>query len=140
MKIERKSVGIFPINSDKKVLLHLRDNDLKVECPGYWGVIGGEIDKGENDAGAIKREIKEEIGDIVKNVKRIGEIFVDKSEIVWKNTQLSIFKGEIDKTEDEIKLNEGQKVKFFNISELDSIKMVPLLKKYILENKEKIFS
>lgn len=140
MNTERKSVGIFPINSNKKILLHLRDNKPEIDCPGYWSMIGGEIDKGETDLKAIKREVEEEIGDIVKNIEKVGEIFVRKSDIILKNTQVSLFKGYIKSQSNKIKINEGQKVDFFDLKQLTTLRMFPQVRKFIFDNTEKIFN
>ena len=140
MEIERKSVGIFPINSNQEILLQLRDNKPKIDYPGYWGAIGGEIDKGETDLKAIKREVEEEIGDIVKNIEKVGEIFMRKSNLNLKNTKLFLFKGYVRIQSNKIKLNEGQKVDFFDLKQLINLKIVPKLKRFIFKNKEKIFN
>lgn len=42
--------------------------------PGYWDVIGGRVEKGEDLSQALKREVMEEVGLKVFNGKRVGTL------------------------------------------------------------------
>jgi len=137
--MERKSVGIFILNKKKEVLLQLRDNKEGIDYPGYWGIIGGEINNGESDLDAIKREIKEEINIIIQKIKFISKLNIKRSNLTLKDTEISIFKGETDMPISEIIIKEGQKIKFFNLNEINNPKIISILKDYILKNKKSIF-
>jgi len=141
MKIERLSVGIFLINSKKELLLPLRDNNPEIDYPGHWGIFGGEIEKKETPEKAIKRELKEEIEGVeIKKINLLGKMQVEKGNLNLKNTNLFLFRGLIKIHPDKIKLNEGQKMQFFNLKQLTDLRMVSPLKKFVFENKEKIFN
>ena len=137
--MERKSVGIFILNNKKELLLQLRDNKKGIDYPGHWGLISGEINAGESDLDAIKREIWEEINIIIPKIKFIGKLNIKKSDLTLKDTEISIFKGGTNMPISEIIIKEGQKVEFFGLNELSNIKIINLLKDYIFKNKEKIF-
>ncbi len=138
----RKSVGIFLISPQKKILLHLRDNNPHIDYPDYWGLIGGKTEEGENSRKSIKREIKEELGleFKVKNIKCVGKINLKKDNLILKDTILILFKGNIESQLDKINLKEGKRVSFFKIGKLTDLKMVPTFRKFILENKHELFN
>lgn len=53
-------------NSKKEILLGKRSENV-IYYPGFWGLPGGLVDKGEKLNQAVKREIKEELG--IKKIK-----------------------------------------------------------------------
>jgi len=64
----RVGVGVI-INKDKKMLLMKRRGSHEA---GTWAPPGGHIDFGESIADCAKREVKEEIGIEIKNLKVAG--------------------------------------------------------------------
>ena len=137
--MKKKSAGIFILNKKGELLLQLRDNKDGIDYPGYWGLIGGEIIRGESDFDAIKREIKEEIDIAIKKIRFIGKLNIKKSNLIIKDAEISIFKGETDLPANKIVLKEGKKVKFFKLNEINNPGVIDVLKNYIIKNKEKIF-
>jgi len=134
----KKSISIFLINPKKEMLLQLRDNKKWIPYPGYWACIGGGIEEDESEYEAVKREIKEEIDCEIKNIKMIGKINIKKDFLSLHDSDVSIFKGNINIPANEIKLNEGQKVEFFKMEELLKLKIPNPLRNFILNNKDKI--
>jgi 8-oxo-dGTP diphosphatase len=63
------------IKKDGKFLLIKRAKRGKAE--NYWCPITGAVEKGETQAQAVMREAEEEMGLIVKPVKKIWECFTD---------------------------------------------------------------
>lgn len=64
------------IEHDRKILLVRHSYGKRL-----WGFTGGNIKNGEKIADAVKREVKEELGIELANVKHIGE-FIDTSQYV----------------------------------------------------------
>ena len=60
--IHRDIVSAVLISKDKKLLLALRDPNGGWVYPGCWVIIGGGVDKGEDERIALNREMKEETG------------------------------------------------------------------------------
>ncbi len=55
-----------------RILLHQRKKGDALE--GTWEFPGGKVEKGETPEGALKREIKEEIGLEIAVMERMGEV------------------------------------------------------------------
>ena len=121
------------INSENKILLQLRDDKPGIVYPGCWAFLGGHAEKNETYLDAVNREIKEEINQDVCDIQIIGDI-----EIKEEGVSAVVFKGRLDVNESEIDLTEGQKVRFFSLDELETIKIPKILKEFIHENKHKI--
>lgn len=104
--------GIIFINSNNQILLLLRDDLPSIPFPNQWDIPGGKIEEGETPEVAIKREMKEELG--LDNLTDFKLFKIYKSEnlsdfIFWKRIELNI---------DDIILNEGQKIQYFNLDEI----------------------
>ncbi len=70
----------YIFNDKNEVLLQCKSRGFGV---GKWNGPGGKQDKGETIKEATSREIKEETGVIVRNLKKMGElefVFVDNEE------------------------------------------------------------
>ena len=134
-----KSVKIIIVNDENKLMLHLRDNKEGIPYPDYWDFIGGAIEEGESELEAIKREIDEEIGINVEKIRLVGYIdFVNDVKTYY--CRVSMFAGKTKKQIGEIKLTEGQKIDYFDFSDVSGLKMTELNKRFILENKKEILS
>lgn len=104
--------GIILINSNNEVLLLLRDDKPEIPYPNQWDIPGGRIEKGESPIETIRREMFEELG-----LQLYSDFQLFK---VYKNDNLTdfIFWKRINLNPAEITLNEGQKLKYFNLEEI----------------------
>ena len=118
--------------------MHLRDDKPSISYPNYWSFIGGEIEKDESPLQAIERECLEEIALKPSNIKFIGKLFIPSFNLN-ENDEVFIFKGEVDKEVNEIVLTEGQRLEYFYFEDVQNLKIPALVKKFILENKSKLF-
>lgn len=75
----KATVGAI-IERDNKLLLIKRNHE---PFKDYWCIPGGHIDFGETPEQAIKREVKEETGLIVKDLKFFGYYSEIYKEINW---------------------------------------------------------
>ena len=118
-----KSVGgIIFVNG--KYLVQLRDNKKNIFFPGFWGVFGGLVEKGEKLSQALVREIKEETNLTVKVTKMIISngfkvlSFEKKRQRVFYECKIVGKK--------KIVLREGKKHRFISYNELKTLNVVPL--------------
>lgn len=92
------------INNLGQVLMMLRDNNPEIAHPGYWGLIGGHAQEGENPKITAVREIYEETGiraqendllllTVIKTRDRIRHVFLLKGE--WTDTDIVQGEGQI---------------------------------------------
>jgi ADP-ribose pyrophosphatase YjhB (NUDIX family) len=129
-----KNVALMIIlNPKKELLFQLRDDKPYISYPGFWGLFGGSIENNENEVEAVRREIREEINLEIEPIKKLG-VF----EVKDRNLINNVFLGKIDLEEENIRINEGQKAKFFSIENIKDLKMPEHLKEFILNKKEEI--
>ncbi len=83
-----------------------------------WTFPGGRIDEGETSEAAAKREVLEEVGIRVEDIKKIGEFF---SISEYKRDTVYCFATEITDKEFKIDENEILEAKWFPLSGLPSL-------------------
>jgi 8-oxo-dGTP pyrophosphatase MutT (NUDIX family) len=120
-----------------KFILQLRDNKPHIENPNKWSLFGGKIEKGEEPAGAIRREIFEELF-----------IFPPEYRYLWFKDHLTIsanipariwfFVANIEEAWDHHVLNEGSDVGSFSIDEIFYLHMVSVMREAIIRFHESI--
>ena len=118
-----KSVGgIIFING--KYLVQLRDNKKNIFFPGFWGVFGGLVEKGEKLPQALIREIKEETN---LRVKITRMIISNNFEVLnFKTKRKRVFYECKILGKNKIVLREGKKHKFISYNKLRTLNVVPL--------------
>jgi ADP-ribose pyrophosphatase YjhB (NUDIX family) len=60
------AVAALIVLEDGRYLMQSRDRKAGIFYPGYWGLFGGAVDHGEDRLTALKRELMEELGLLVK--------------------------------------------------------------------------
>lgn len=113
--------GIIFLNSNNEVLLILRDDKVDIPFPNMWDIPGGKVEEGETPEEAIRREMIEEL-----SIRDLGEINLFKI-ITSENITDYIFWKRLDLNLEEIDLNEGQRIEYFD---LERIKKTELAFKY----------
>jgi ADP-ribose pyrophosphatase YjhB (NUDIX family) len=115
-----KQVCCCILIKNNKFLLQLRDNTRKIKDRNKWSLFGGLLNSQENLKDCISRELREETGLRLNNIKKI--FFVKKKEF---KCAIHVFKCK--NLNKKIKLQEGQGYKFLKKKELK--------KKIIFKNK-----
>lgn len=113
---KKKGTSIIFINSQRTVLLVLRDNKQSIPSPNCWDIPGGHVDHGETPLECIIREMEEEI-ELTLDPETIqlfdAREMPDRIEYTyWKHEDLTI---------DEIILHEGQYLKWFTLQEIENM-------------------
>ena len=109
--------GIIFLNSNNEVLLLLRDNNQSIPYPNMWDIPGGKVEKNEIPEETVRREMKEEM-----EISNLGEI---KLFNIFTSENLTdyIFWKRFDIIPEDIKLQEGQKIKYFNREQIRDMKL-----------------
>ncbi|MDY0083733.1 MAG: NUDIX domain-containing protein [Ignavibacteriaceae bacterium] len=109
--------GIILLNKDNQVLLLLRDDRADIPFPNMWDIPGGKVEQNENPEFTVRREMMEELG-----IDDFGDIDLFK---IYTSDNLSdyIFRKRIDLNPAEIKLTEGQRIEYFNLSRIRDTKL-----------------
>lgn len=126
--MKKPGVKVF-VMYNKRLLLILRDGKLNIPFPNTWNLPGGGIDKGESGEEAIRRELKEEIKIVPKNLVYLGkQIYPDGSEVLRYLAKLS------DSEYKNVNLgSEGQRLDFFSLDEINSLDVAGYSKEYFLK-------
>ena len=134
------SVKIVLVNPESKLLLQLRDNIPGIVDPGRWDFIGGAMEKGETAQQSIRRELKEEISSEVEDIAQIPELYVNGREEKYDDDHIVfMFRGSIRDAIRQIRLYEGQEVRYFGITDLRSINFPRFYTEYVNKYKGMIF-
>ena len=110
-----ETVGVFLVNRDNKVLLHLRDDRPSVFMRGMWTGLGGGIEKNETPEEATRRELIEEISFAPKELIYLC-LYPHPDRVVH------IYYTFVDmKDSSSLHLTEGQSLQFFSIEEVSEL-------------------
>lgn len=117
-KLKKNGAGIIIYNDKNQVLLQLRNNDHSIKYPNNWVLFGGAMNPNEVPEQAVKREIYEEIGIILRNISFFRNyVYIDEDEV----HKQYIFKLQSNLDLNKIILKEGADFKFFSKKELENI-------------------
>lgn len=109
--------GIILLNSNNEVLLLLRDNKVDIPYPNMWDIPGGKVEENENPEFTVRREMHEELG-----ILDLG--YIDLFKIITSEEITDyIFWKRIDLNADEIDLQEGQRIEYFNFERIRKSKL-----------------
>jgi 8-oxo-dGTP diphosphatase len=108
-----EGTNIVMVNPAGEVLLYLRDDKPTIKFPNTWCLPGGYVEPGERPEECIRREIEEEMGVVLDEVRHL--VSATRSYGVEHT-----FWTEIDLDLDQIVLTEGQRLKWFTRAEIET--------------------
>ncbi|MFD9499964.1 NUDIX domain-containing protein [Streptomyces sp. NPDC060035] len=115
----RRAAVAIVTNSDREVLLQLRDDIAGIAHPGCWGFPGGSLEAGEDSPAAIKRELREETGIHVEAARPLFEL-VDALDDGGNGKILTVFHIHHAGPVQDLMVGEGRELRFFPLSNLPS--------------------
>ncbi len=98
--MSKKRVVAAVIHRDGKFLLGKRAPH-KTSAPGYWCPVSGRIEPGETPQEAVRREVREEVGLLVRPVRVVGEFDTHDGSAVIQWWWVEIEAGEAHLANDE---------------------------------------
>lgn len=113
-------ISILILDQQFRYLLQKREEGKKIYYPGHWGIFGGRVEKDEEISKAAFREIKEELNYLIRRLKYITRYTsAERTDILFAE---SIFVSL-----DNLKLTEGDEMRFFSYREILKLeRIVPL--------------
>jgi len=91
-----------------RLLIYLRDDKADIPFPNHWDLFGGHLEPGETPEEALVREVKEELGIELASWQYV-RCYECLQGDVYPNRKY-IYRARIDKTVDELALQEGQRL------------------------------
>ena len=122
-----RGAGIILIDNQKRVLLQYRDKNNRWN-QNTWSEFGGQIEKNETPEEAVKRELKEEIGIELTNLKFFKKYRTQKEKGIYEaffyvaslNTSINTLKSQ---------QKEGKNIGLFTFQETQNLKLADYSKK-----------
>jgi 8-oxo-dGTP diphosphatase len=117
------------VNDAGRVLMQLRDDRPDVIHPGVWSVLGGLREDGESLATTALREVEEETGLLGKSARPFRQL-VDRD---GRGHRLLAFIVPVCGDDSDVRLTEGQCVRFHDPASLDGYGLIPWARTLIME-------
>jgi len=131
-----KGAGVILIASNGTILLQYRDKDSKWNQDS-WNEFGGQIEEGETPEEAVKRELKEELGIELADLKFFKKYELQRQKEIYEQF---VFTASLNCPLESLKKQqkEGKDLAFFNCEEIKNLKMAGYTRE-ILEDFFKFF-
>lgn len=126
----RQSAMIFLFDDRGRVLLHLRDDIRGIAHPGCWAAFGGEVDDGESEEQALRRELREELETEVGSVELLARV-LDRQ---GSGHEVALYRGELTSSLRDLRLSEGAGMALFTPRQLHALPMTPFMKPVLLQH------
>ncbi len=122
-----KGVGVILIDHNKKILLQCRDKNNQWNRD-TWSEFGGQMEKGETPEQTARREIKEEVGIELTNLKFFKKYELKRKKGIYEafffTAPLTISVDNLRKQQ-----KEGKDLAFFTFQEIKNLKVADYTKK-----------
>jgi 8-oxo-dGTP diphosphatase len=122
-----RAAMLLIVTSDRKLLLHHRDDKPGIPHPGCWSGFGGAVEAGETADQALRREVMEETGIAIDRPAFLTE--VPDTEGDGRLVSLFYVTGGI--SPQDIDLHEGAGVGVHAMGDLDHLPVAPFVRRAI---------
>lgn len=131
-----KGAGVILIADNGNILLQYRDKNNKWNQDS-WSEFGGQIEEGETPEEAIKRELKEELGIRLTDLKFFKKYEFQRQKGIYEQF---VFTASLNYPLESLKKQqkEGKDLAFFNYEEIKNLKMADYTRE-LLEDFFKFF-
>jgi 8-oxo-dGTP diphosphatase len=133
--MNKRDVAVLILIDHDKILLQRRSLTAK-RFPGKWGLFGGGIESGEAPETGLKREIIEELG---LRLDKVGKIHETKYILPDIHETGTIYVFYAKYGNERLLLNEGDEMRWVNMSEVLTYDLSPDYRKiieHISQNRE----
>ncbi len=122
-----KGAGVILINDDKRILLQHRDEKNRWN-QDVWSEFGGQIKKGETPEIAVKRELKEELGIELTDLKFFKKYDLKRKKGIY---EAFFFTASLNTSVYDLKSQqtEGRDLSLFTFQETKNLKVADYTKK-----------
>jgi 8-oxo-dGTP diphosphatase len=127
----RKVAAVILENDKGEILLYLRDNKSTIPFPHHWDLFGGYIEEGETPEEALVREVKEELNFDLHDVRFFKQYDCMTGD-VYPNVKY-VYIGRINKSIEQLTLQEGEQLKFFTRDEIPTVKFANILQSIVMD-------
>jgi len=124
-----KGAGVILMASNGTILLQYRDKDSKWNQDS-WSEFGGQIEEGETPEKAAKRELKEELGIELADLKFFKKYELQRQKGIYEQF---VFTASLNYPLESLKKQqkEGKDLAFFNCGEIKNLKMADYTRKIL---------
>src|SRR5687768_11160739 len=99
-----KAADVILVDPTGRILLFLRDDIDTIPWPGCWDLIGGIVEDGETIEAAARREVAEECGYVVGELRPFGVYHVPHGRD-GATCESHVFSARIEATIDDLRLS-----------------------------------
>jgi 8-oxo-dGTP diphosphatase len=122
-----RAAMLLIVTSDRKLLLHLRDDKPGIPHPGCWSGFGGAVEAGETAEQALRREVLEETGLSIEHPAFLTE----EPDTEGDGRLVSLFYVIGGISPHDIDLHEGAGIGVHDISDLDRLPVAPFVRRAV---------
>ena len=97
--VPSNAVAALLLLGDGRYVMQLRDVKSRIFYPGHWGLFGGAVDEGEEEAQALLRELDEELGFVPQTVSSFVRLDFDLSTIGAGKVYRAVYEVPVTDTE-----------------------------------------